>query len=128
VGGFARTVIGLVLVCREQDYVLASKALGASRRHVVVEQILPNVLGPVVVLASLELGSIILTIAGLNFLGPGVQPPTAEWRAMLRATQPYLQSDPQLVLYPSLALVLVVLSTNVLADALRDALDPVHQR
>jgi peptide/nickel transport system permease protein len=121
---FARTVRGLVLVCREQDYVLAARALGASRRHVVVKQILPNVLGPVVVLASLELGSIILTIAGLNFLGLGVQPPTAEWGAMLRAAQPHLQTDPQLLLYPSLAIVLVVLSTNVLADALRDALDP----
>jgi peptide/nickel transport system permease protein len=125
---FARTVRGLVLVCREQDYVLATRALGASRRHVVVKQILPNVLGPVVVLASLELGSIILTIAGLNFLGLGVQPPTAEWGAMLRAAQPHLQTDPQLLLYPSLAIVLVVLSTNVLADMLRDALDPGHQR
>jgi ABC-type dipeptide/oligopeptide/nickel transport system permease subunit len=124
---FARTVRGLVLVCREQDYVWAARALGASRRHVVVKQILPNVLGPVVVLASLELGSIILTIAGLNFLGLGVQPPTAEWGAMLRAAQPHLQTDPQLLLYPSLAIVLVVLSTNLLADALRDAFDPAHQ-
>jgi peptide/nickel transport system permease protein len=125
---FARTVRGLVLVCREQDYVWAARALGASRRHVVVKQILPNVLGPVAVLASLELGSIILTIAGLNFLGLGVQPPTAEWGAMLRAAQPHLQTDPQLLLYPSLAIVLVVLSTNFLADALRDACDPAHQR
>jgi ABC-type dipeptide/oligopeptide/nickel transport system permease subunit len=125
---FARTVRGLVLVCREQDYVWAARALGASRRHVVVKQILPNVLGPVAVLASLELGSIILTIAGLNFLGLGVQPPTAEWGAMLRAAQPHLQTDPQLLLYPSLAIVLVVLSTNFLADALRDAYDPAHQR
>jgi ABC-type dipeptide/oligopeptide/nickel transport system permease subunit len=125
---FARTVRGLVLVCREQDYVWAARALGASRRHVVVKQILPNVLGPVVVLASLELGSIILTLAGLNFLGLGVRPPTAEWGAMLRAAQPHLQTDPQLLLYPSLAIVLVVLSTNFLADALRDAFDPAHQR
>jgi ABC-type dipeptide/oligopeptide/nickel transport system permease subunit len=125
--GFARTVRGLVLVCREQDYVLAARALGASRRHVVTREILPNVIGPVLVLASLEFGSIILTIAGLNFLGLGVQPPAAEWGAMLRAAQPHLQTDPQLLLYPSLAIVLVVLSANVLADALRDALDPSHQ-
>lgn len=125
--GFARTVRGLVLACREQDFVLAARALGASRRHVIHKQILPNVLGPVVVLAAVEFSSIILTIAGLNFLGLGVQPPTAEWGAMLRAAQPHLQSDPQLLLYPSLAILLVVLSANVLADALRDALDPAHR-
>jgi peptide/nickel transport system permease protein len=98
--GFARTVRGLVLVCREQAYVLAARALGASPRHVVIKEILPNVIGPVVVLASVEFGSVILTIAGLNFLGLGVQPPAAEWGAMLRAAQPHLQTDPQLLLFP----------------------------
>jgi ABC-type dipeptide/oligopeptide/nickel transport system permease subunit len=122
--GFARTVRGLVLVCREQDYVLAARALGASPQHLVIKQILPNVLGPVVVLAAVEFGSIILTIAGLNFLGLGVQPPAAEWGAMLRAAQPHLQTDPQLLLFPSVAILLVVLSVNVLADDLRDAIDP----
>jgi peptide/nickel transport system permease protein len=121
--GFARTVRGLVLACREQDYVLAARALGASPRHVVTKEILPNVIGPVVVLASVEFGSIILTIAGLNFLGLGVQPPAAEWGAMLRAAQPHLQTDPQLLLYPSVAILLVVISVNVLADDLRDAFD-----
>lgn len=125
--GFARTVRGLVLVCREQEYVLAARALGASGRHIVMNAILPNVTGHVVVLASLEFGSIVLTIAGLNFLGLGVQPPTAEWGAMLRAAQPHLQTDPQLLLYPSVALVLVVLSANILAEGLRDALDPSRQ-
>jgi peptide/nickel transport system permease protein len=125
--GFARTVRGLVLGCREQDYVLAARALGASPGHVVTKEILPNVIGPVVVLASVEFGSIILTIAGLNFLGLGVQPPAAEWGAMLRAAQPHLQTDPQLLLFPSVAIVLVVLSVNVLADDLRDAFDPAHR-
>ncbi len=122
--GFARTVRGLVLVCREQDYVLAARALGASPRHVITKEILPNISGPVVVLAAVEFGSIILTIAGLNFLGLGVQPPAAEWGATLGAAQPHLQTDPQLLLYPSVAILLVVLSVNVLADDLRDALDP----
>jgi peptide/nickel transport system permease protein len=122
--GFARTVRGLVLVCREQDYVLAARALGASPRHLVIKGILPNVIGPVVVLASVECGSIILTLAGLNFLGLGVQPPAAEWGAMLRAAQPHLQTDPQLLLFPGVAILLVVLSVNVLADDLRDAVDP----
>ncbi len=125
--GFARTVRGLVLVCREQDYVLAARALGASRCHTLRREILPNMIGPVIVLAALELGNIILSIAGLNFLGLGVQPPTAEWGAMLRAAQPHLQTDPQLMFYPSAAIVLVVLSANVVAEGLRDALDPAHR-
>ena len=122
--GFARTVRGLVLAARQQEHVVAATALGASRRRIIARHILPNVVGPVLVLASLELGTIILSIAGLNFLGLGVQPPTAEWGAMLRAAQPHLQTDPQLVLYPSAAIVLVVLSANALADRLRNALDP----
>jgi peptide/nickel transport system permease protein len=125
--GFARTVRGLVLASRQQQYVMAATALGASRRRIIVRHILPNVLGPVLVLASLELGTIILSIAGLNFLGLGVQPPTAEWGAMLRAAQPHLQTDPQLVLYPSAAIVLVVLSANALADRLRVMLDPTDR-
>jgi ABC-type dipeptide/oligopeptide/nickel transport system permease subunit len=125
--GFARTVRGLVLASAQQEYVLAATTLGASRRRIIVRHILPNALGPVLVLASLELGTIILSIAGLNFLGLGVQPPTAEWGAMLRAAQPHLQTDPQLVLYPSAAIVLVVLSANALADRLKGTLDPTDR-
>jgi ABC-type dipeptide/oligopeptide/nickel transport system permease subunit len=124
--GFARTTRGLVLACREQEYVLASVALGASRRRIMRTQVLPNVLSPVLVVASVELGHVLLTIAGLSFLGLGVQPPAAEWGAMLRAAQPYLQTEPALMLWPSAAIVLVVLSATVLADRLRDALDPTH--
>lgn len=125
--GFARTVRGLVLASRQQDYVIAATALGASRRRIIARHILPNVIGPVLVLAALELGTIILSIAGLNFLGLGVQPPTAEWGALLRAAQPHLQTEPQLVLYPSAAIGLVVLSVNALADRLRDTLDPTER-
>lgn len=121
--GFARTVRGLVLAARQQEYVLAATALGASGQRIIARHILPNVLGPVLVLASVELGTIILSIAGLNFLGLGVQPPASEWGAMLRAAQPHLQTDPQLVLYPSVAITLVVLSANALADHLGGALD-----
>ena len=125
--GFARTVRGLVLACRQQEYVMAATALGASRRRIIVRHILPNVIGPVLVLASLELGTIVLSIAGLNFLGLGVQPPAAEWGAMLRAAQPHLQTNPELLLYPSAAIMAVVLSANVLADRLRGTLDPTER-
>lgn len=124
--GFARTTRGLVLACRDQQYVLASVALGASRRRIMRTQVLPNVLSPVLVLAALELGHVLLALAGLSFLGLGVQPPGAEWGAMLRAAQPYLQTEPSLMLWPGAAVVLVVLSATVLADRLRDALDPTH--
>lgn len=125
--GFARTVRGLVLASREQEYVMAATALGASGRRIIARHILPNVLGPVFVLAAIELGTILLSIAGLNFLGLGAQPPTAEWGAMLRAAQPHLQTYPRLVLYPSAAIMLVVLSANVLADRLRGTLDPTER-
>ncbi len=126
--GLARTTRGLVLACREQDYVLATRALGSPRRRIMTKHILPNVIGPVIVLGSLEFGTIILSIAGLNFLGLGVQPPDAELGAMLRAAQPHLQTDPQLLVYPSAAIVVIVLSVNALADRRRDALDPTHRR
>ncbi len=126
--GFARTTRGLVLACRQQEYVLAARALGSSRRRIMTKHILPNVMGPLIVLASLEFGTIILSIAGLSFLGLGVQPPVAELGAMLRAAQPHLQTDPQLLVYPSAVIVLVVLSVNALADRMRDVLDPAHRR
>jgi ABC-type dipeptide/oligopeptide/nickel transport system permease subunit len=126
--GLARTTRGLVLTCREQEYVLAARALGAPRRRIMTKHLLPNVIGPVLVLGSLEFGTIILSIAGLNFLGLGVQPPVAELGAMLRAAQPHLQTDPQLLVYPSAAIVLIVLSVNALADRRRDVLDPTHRR
>ncbi|MGH8933107.1 MAG: nickel transporter permease [Egibacteraceae bacterium] len=122
--GYARILRGLVLACREQEYVLAAKALGAPARRLMTRHILRNTVGPVIVLASLDVGTIILSIAGLNFLGLGVQPPGAEWGAMLHAAQPYLQTDPLLVLVPGAAIFVVVLSCNLLGDGLRDALDP----
>ena len=125
--GLARTVRGLVLVCREQQYVVAARALGAPGHRILVKDILPNVAASVIVLATLDLGTIILGIAGLNFLGLGVQPPASEWGAMLRAAQPHLQTDPQLVLYPSAAIVLVVLSVNILGDRLCDSLEPTSR-
>ena len=79
---------------------------------------------PVIVLATLEMGQLILAIAGLNFLGLGAQPPTPEWGAMLNEGRPFLQTSPQLMIYPGLAISLVVLGFNLLGDGLRDMLDP----
>ncbi len=85
-------------------------------------------MGPVIVLATLDMGWIILGISGLNFLGLGAQPPTPEWGAMLNDGRPFLQSAPQMMLYPGTAIFLVVLGFNLLGDGLRDVLDPTTYR
>ena len=92
------------------------------------EGISRNILGPVVVLATLDMGWIILGISGLNYLGLGAQPPTPEWGAMLNAGRPLLQLAPQMMLYPGAAIFLVVLGFNLLGDGLRDVLDPTTYR
>jgi peptide/nickel transport system permease protein len=118
----------MVLAMREREFVEAARAIGASDRRIMINHIAGNILGPFVVLATLDMGSIVLGIAGLNFLGLGAQPPTAEWGAMLNDARPFLQSAPQFLLYPGAAIVLVVLGFNLLGDGLRDLLDPTAYR
>jgi peptide/nickel transport system permease protein len=126
--GYARLVRGLVLEVREEPYVEAALAIGASRPRIVLKHIIPNVISPVIVLVSLEMGSLILAIAGLNFLGLGAQPPTAEWGAMLNQGRLFFQSEPQLMIYPGVMIGLSVLGFNLLGDGLRDILDPRYIR
>ncbi len=121
---YARIVRGLVLSLRARPFVEAARAAGATPARIIIHHVLPNVLPPVIVLATLEIGSLLLVISGLNFLGLGVQPPTPEWGAMLNDGRPFLRSAPQLMLYPGLAISLAVLGFNLLGDGLRDALDP----
>lgn len=122
--GYARVIRGMVLSVKEKEFVLAARAAGTSDVGIVVRHILPNVLSPIIVLATLDMGKLILAIAGLSFLGLGAQPPTPEWGAMLNDGRPYMQVAPQLMMYPGLAIVTVVLAFNLLGDGLRDALDP----
>ncbi|MGI8549956.1 MAG: nickel transporter permease [Dehalococcoidia bacterium] len=122
--GYARLVRGVALSVRRQPYIEAAHAMGASRRRVIVRHLLPNLVGPVVVLWTLDLGRLLLTLAGLSFLGLGIQPPTAEWGSMLNQGRPYLDRAPQMMLYPGLAITLTVLAFNLFGDGLRDALDP----
>ena len=120
---YARLVRGLVLEVREQPFVEAALSIGASRKRILLRHIIPNVISPVIVLVSLEMGALILAIAGLNFLGLGVQPPTAEWGAMLNQGRLFFQSEPQLMIYPGIMISLTVLGFNLLGDGLRDVLD-----
>ena len=122
---YARVVRGLVLALRERGFVDAARALGATDRRIVARHILPGILPAVTVLASLEMGELILAISALSFLGLGAQPPTPEWGAMLNDGRTFFFTAPQLMLYPGLVISAAVLGFNLLGDGLRDALDPV---
>jgi ABC-type dipeptide/oligopeptide/nickel transport system permease subunit len=121
---YARVVRGLVLQAREEPYVLAAHALGASTPRVLLRHLLPTILGQVAVLTSLDFGRIILAISSLSFLGLGIRPPAPEWGAMLNESRLFFARNPELMFYPGLAIFLTVLGANLLGDALRDALDP----
>jgi ABC-type dipeptide/oligopeptide/nickel transport system permease subunit len=120
---YARLVRSLVLTARTTPYVVTSRMLGASGWRVLFTDIRPNVAGPVLVLAALDLGNAVLLLSGLSFLGLGAQPPTAEWGAMVaEGTQNF--NDWWVGVFPGLAILTVVLAFNFIGDALRDALDP----
>lgn len=121
---YARVVRGMVVALRERTFVDAARALGATDRAIVLRHILPAIVPAVTVLASLEMGELVLAISGLSFLGLGAQPPTPEWGAMLSDGRSFFFSAPQLVLLPGLAVSTAVLGFNLMGDGLRDALDP----
>jgi peptide/nickel transport system permease protein len=125
---FARLVRGQVLSVRELDFVQAARSLGAGHVRMIRRHILPNVLSPIVVQASLAMPTAILAEAGLSFLGLGVQPPTPSWGAMLNTAKGYLQQDAWLAVAPGTAIFITVLGFNFLGDAVRDALDPRLRR
>ncbi|MDP8937412.1 MAG: ABC transporter permease [Actinomycetota bacterium] len=121
---FARIVRGMTFRTRERDFVQAARALGATRSRIVLRHIVPNLVGPVVVLSTLEMGRVLLLVSSLSFLGFGISPPTAEWGAMLSEARAFLDRAPQLLVYPGLAITLMVLAFNLAGDGLRDFLDP----
>ena len=121
---YARVVRSLVLQLREQPFLEAARAVGAGNARLILRHILPNVAPSVIVLVTVRLGRLILAIAGLNFLGLGVQAPTPEWAAMLNEARPYFPAFPHLMLAPGLAIAIVVFGMNLLGDGLRDVLDP----
>lgn len=121
---YVRLVRGVALSVRNQAFVEAARALGASDRRILFRHVLPNCTAPVIVQSTLQLGTAILTAAGLGFLGLGVKPPTPEWGTMLGEGQTYLFSSWYMATFPGLAIFLTVLAFNLLGDGLRDALDP----
>jgi peptide/nickel transport system permease protein len=121
---YARLVRGMALRIREQDFVEAARAVGASRFRIMVRHIAPNLVGPLVVFSTIDMGNTLLTVSGLSFLGFGVGPPTPEWGAMLAEARGFLDKAPQLLAFPGLAITLMVLAFNLAGDGLRDLLDP----
>jgi peptide/nickel transport system permease protein len=122
--GYARVMHGLTLSVRENDYILAQRAMGAGNIRAMFNHILPNALPPMIVLITLQLGALILAEAGLSFLGIGIKPPGAAWGAMVADGYRYLSSHPWLSFVPGVAIMLVVFAFNLVGDGLRDALDP----
>lgn len=121
---YARIVRGITLRITQNDYVEAAQCCGCHPVRTMLRHIFPNVIPTVVVLATLELGSLILAISGLSFLGLGAQPPIPEWGAMINDGRTFFLNAPQLMLYPGVAITIVVLACNLVGDGLRDALDP----
>lgn len=121
---FARVVRGSVLSTREQEYVMAAKALGASPIRIMFKHIMPNVVAPVIVGAALNSGYAILAEAALSFLGIGVQPPNPSWGLMLSDARSYISNAPWMTVYPGLAISITVLGFILFGNGLRDAIDP----
>ncbi len=121
---YARVVRSSVLSVREMDYVSATRALGGSNFDILFRRILPNAMTPLIVQGTLGIATAILDAAALSFLGLGAQPPTPEWGAMLGSERNQVFTAPHLVFYPGFAIMITVLSFNLLGDGLRDALDP----
>ncbi|MDG5761792.1 ABC transporter permease [Natronococcus sp. A-GB1] len=124
---YARVVRGNVLSVKERDYVAASRLLGTPPRRITKRHLLPNAINPVIVLATLNLGTVVLATAGLSFLGLGAQPPTPEWGTMLASGRNHLRDAWWIVNIPGVAIMLTVLGFNLLGDGLRDTLDPKQQ-
>ncbi len=121
---YARVMRASVLSVREMDYVSATRALGGNNMQILFNRILPNALTPLIVQGTLGIASAILDAAALSFIGLGAQPPTPEWGSMLGAERNQVFTAPHLVFYPGFAIMLTVLSFNLIGDGLRDALDP----
>ena len=121
---FARTVRASVLTVKDQDYIEAARSIGCNDGEIIFKYIIPNAMAPIIVQVTLGLAGAILSIAGLSFLGLGIQPPTPEWGAMLSNARVYMRDAWHVTVIPGLGIMLTILSLNLMGDGLRDALDP----
>lgn len=121
---YARMIRGIVIQYRHKNYMLYSRVIGSNTSYVMIRHLLPNILSEVVILATLDMGWVILNISTLSFLGLGVQAPTPEWGAMLSEAKNVISTKPNQMLAPGFAILIVVAAFNLLGDSFRDLLDP----
>ncbi len=124
---YTRLVRSYVLSLQSRDYVLAAQSMNVSRMQRIWRHYIPAILGQICIVATLDVGHMLLHVAGLSFLGLGIQPPTPEWGVMIAEARNYLRSEPMLIVYPGLMIFLATAASNLLGDALRDSLDPALQ-
>lgn len=122
--GAARLIRSIALTVKENDYITSARAIGCGSMRIMLRHMLPNILAPIIVNATMSVSGAILSLASLGFLGLGVQPPTAEWGYMLSSGRNYIFSASHIITFPGIAIAITVLSFNLLGDGLRDALDP----
>ncbi len=125
---YAKLARSLVLQIKDATYIRAAKLCGAGKHHIIFRYVLPNVVSSLVVTAAMDVGSVILSMAGLSFLGLGAQRPTAEWGVMMNEARNYMQTAPWIILFPGMALFLSVILFNLLGDSIRDVLDERAER
>lgn len=125
---FARIVRASILGVKDEEFVEAARACGATNTRIIIREVLPNCMAPIIVQGSIAIASSILVIASLSFVGLGVAPPTPEWGSMLSEGRTYIRDSNYLTVFPGLAIAITSLSINLLGDGLRDALDPKLKR
>ncbi|AIJ05119.1 ABC-type binding-protein-dependent transport systems inner membrane component [Methanocaldococcus bathoardescens] len=125
---YARLTRGIVLSLKEREFITSARMMGASDFWILLKHIIPNAIPPIIVLATLNVGNVIMTIASLGFLGLGIQPPTPEWGQILNSGKNYLTTAPWIMVFPGLAIMLAILGFNLLGDGLRDVLEPKSRR
>ncbi|HHU06132.1 MAG TPA: ABC transporter permease [Clostridiales bacterium] len=128
VPAFTRITRSMVLTIRNQEYIEAAKCIGTPNLKIIITEVIPNSLSPIIVVASSRIGSCTIQAAGLSFLGFGVPAPAPEWGAMISLSRNYIRTAPWMTLFPSLFIIIMVLAFNILGDGLRDALDPKLKR
>ncbi|HXJ80291.1 MAG TPA: ABC transporter permease [Candidatus Methylomirabilis sp.] len=125
---FARVAHAATLSVRETEFIQAAQAIGATERRIMLREVVPNIVSPLLVQATLRLATTLLLASSLSFLGLGVQPPEPEWGAMLSGGRAYVTAAPHVIFFPGLAIMLTTLGFNLMGDALRDTLDPRYRK
>ena len=122
--GNVRLIRSVVMTVAEQDYIRAAKSYGTSNARIIFRYVLPNAMGPIIVNTTMSISGMILSAAGLSFIGMGIQPPSPEWGALLSGAQKYMFTSPYLLFFPGVFILLASLAFNLVGDGLTDALDP----